>query len=385
MAERQVGALLITHPADVRWICGFTGSNAAVVVLTEARRVSARLFTDGRYTAQAAQEVSGTVPPVSVRIAKKSALAEAVVFAANWEANGAAGTGARCGFDPATTTVATLKSMRAALGGERVRVARGNAFLKPVERTLSMLREVKDHVEVEGLRRAAALGCALYEGMLAFIEVGMLELDVAAELEHRARLAGAEAMSFETIVASGVRSAMPHARATDAVLEAGTLLTLDFGIMLDGYCSDMTRTVFLRGEASEGERKGKAKAERKLREEEQRRVFHAVLEAQEAAVNAVGAGVTAGAVDAAARGVLRRQGLAKWFTHSTGHGLGLEIHEGPRIAAEQKQVLEAGMVVTIEPGAYLPGEFGVRIEDTVVVLEDGCEMLTPIYKGWVEL
>ena len=187
-------------------------------------------------------------------------------------------------------------------------------------------------------------------------------------MEYAARLAGAEAMSFPTIVASGERSALPHGRATDAKLPRRGFVTLDFGVVLDGYCSDMTRTVHM-GRASAAERD----------------VYDAVLEAQQAGVAAVRAGVVTGDVDEAARSVLRKAGLAEWFTHSTGHGVGLEIHEGPRLAAKQTQKLEAGMIVTIEPGVYLPGKFGVRIEDMVLVTAKGAEMLTPCTKAWIEL
>jgi Xaa-Pro aminopeptidase len=196
----------------------------------------------------------------------------------------------------------------------------------------------------------------------------MREIDVAAELEHQARLMGADAMSFETIVASGVRSALPHGRATSAVLPRRGFLTLDFGIILGGYCSDMTRTVFL----------GKPKAD-------ERSTYNVVLEAQEAAVAAVSAGVSCGEVDEAARSVLRREGLAEAFSHSTGHGVGLEIHEPPRIGAGQTTRLMAGMVVTIEPGAYLAGRYGVRIEDMVVVTATGGQVLTPAPKALIEL
>jgi Xaa-Pro aminopeptidase len=161
---------------------------------------------------------------------------------------------------------------------------------------------------------------------------------------------------------------MPHGRASSARLPRKGFVTLDFGVVLDGYCSDMTRTVHM-GPASARERD----------------VYEAVLEAQEAAVEAVRAGITAGDVDEAARSVLRRQKLDNWFTHSTGHGVGLEIHEGPRIAAKQAQKLEAGMVVTIEPGVYIPGKFGVRIEDMVLVTTKGAEVLTPSTKAWIEL
>jgi Xaa-Pro aminopeptidase len=175
-------------------------------------------------------------------------------------------------------------------------------------------------------------------------------------------------MSFPTIVASGERSALPHGKATTAKLPKRGFVTLDFGVVLDGYCSDMTRTVHL-GSASTAERAA----------------YDAVLEAQETAVAAVRAGVSCGDVDEAARGVLRKAKLGQWFTHSTGHGVGLEIHEGPRLAAKQTQRLEAGMVITIEPGVYLPGKFGVRIEDMVRVTAKGGEILTPSTKAWIEL
>jgi Xaa-Pro aminopeptidase len=230
------------------------------------------------------------------------------------------------------------------------------------------LREVKDKDEILAIRTAAALGCELYEGMLEYLRPGLSELEVAAELEHRARLRGAEAMSFETIVASGERSAMPHGRATSAKLPKRGFVTLDFGVVLGGYCSDMTRTVHL-GSAMESEWE----------------VYDSVLEAQTAAVAKVAPGKTAGEVDEAARSVLRRSRLDKYFSHSTGHGVGLEIHEGPRIASKQEQVLEEGMVITIEPGVYLPGRFGLRIEDMVLVTAKGGEILTPSVKAWTEL
>ncbi len=369
MSRQKLQAMLVTHLPDVRWLCGFTGSNAAIVAVRGRTGLKLKLFTDGRYTAQAASEVKGAL----VRIAKKSALAEAVSFAARHCSTS-------CGFDASTTTVQSLNAMRKVLRDASIGAPRSALFLKPTHDLIANLRQVKDASEIEALRRAAALGCTLYDGLLGFIEAGMRERDVAAELEHRARLAGAEAMSFETIVAGGTRSAMPHAHATDAVLQAGSLVTLDFGVVLDGYCSDMTRTVFL---ATDAARRTPPATRKRLTR--QRQVFDAVLQAQEAAVASVKAGAIAGAVDEAARHLLKSFGLATAFSHSTGHGLGLEIHEGPRIGANQDAVLQAGMTITIEPGAYLSGEFGVRIEDTVLVTGTGCEILTPAYKGWVEL
>jgi Xaa-Pro aminopeptidase len=270
----------------------------------------------------------------------------------------------RCGFDSGRTTVAQLGSWRAAVSGKLRR-----SFFLATEGLVARLRETKDAEEVARLRRAAVLGCRLFAGLLDHIAAGATEMQVAAQLEFAARLAGAEAMSFETIVASGKRSALPHGRATTAKLPRRGFMTLDFGVLLDGYCSDMTRTVHL-GRASQHERD----------------VYHSVLEAQQAAVAAVAPGVSCGDVDEAARSVLRKAKLGNSFTHSTGHGVGLEIHEGPRVAAGQKQLLQPGMVVTVEPGVYLPGEFGVRIEDMVLVTAKGREVLTSASpKTWMEL
>jgi Xaa-Pro aminopeptidase len=343
-----VDGMLITHLPDVRYLCGFTGSNGVLVLA--GRR--ATLFTDGRYTIQARAEATGT----KVVIAKKPA----VVAACEWlEAAGVK----RCGFDAAHTTVAALETMRKSLSAK---VRRG--MFVAVGPVVTGLREVKDADEMKLIRAAARMGCDLFDGMLTYLEAGLAEREVAATLEYAARLAGAEGMSFDTIVASGERSALPHGHATSAKLPKQGFVTLDFGVILDGYCSDMTRTVHM----------GKALPD-------ERDVYDSVLEAQEAAVAAVAPGVTAGEVDEAARSVLRRVKLDKYFSHSTGHGVGLEIHEGPRLAAKQTQVLQQGMVITIEPGVYVPGRFGLRIEDMVLVTANGSEVLTPSVKAWVEL
>jgi Xaa-Pro aminopeptidase len=230
------------------------------------------------------------------------------------------------------------------------------------------LRQVKDEDELALMTEAALVGCKLFDHILSFVRPGMAEIEVAAELEHRARLMGAEGMSFETIVTSGARTALPHGKASSAVLPRRGFLTLDFGVILKGYCSDMTRTVCL----------GRPKTDESA-------AYEAVLEAQEAGVAAVSAGASCGEVDEAARGVLRRAGLAEAFTHSTGHGVGLEIHEAPRIGAGQTTRLQAGMVVTIEPGVYLANRFGIRIEDMVAVTGTGGQVLTPAPKALIEL
>jgi Xaa-Pro aminopeptidase len=348
MRRRAIKALLVTHLPDVRWLCGFTGSNAALAVTAQ----KAVLFTDGRYTAQAKQETRGA----RVTIAKKSALQEACALLGKQSAHAA--------YDPAHTTVADLALMRQGVSGAK----RRGFFVALDEPLVSALRMVKDGGEIALLEKAAHLGCRLFEEIVLRMEAGATEIAVAAELEFLARGLGAEGMSFETIVASGARSALPHGRASLAKLPRKGFVTLDFGVILNGYCSDMTRTVHLGGASRE-----------------ERRAYDAVLEAQEAAVQAVRPGATCGDVDEAARGVLRKAGLAKWFTHSTGHGVGLEIHEQPRVAAGQETRLEPGMVITVEPGVYLPGKFGIRIEDMVAVTGRGGRVLTPATKAWIEL
>lgn len=348
-AGRGADCLLVTETASVRYLTGFTGSSGSVV-LFGGRSV---LFTDGRYASQARQETSG----VRIVIGSRASATLAVEWLV---AHGAC----RCAYNSEDLSVATFARLRKAVPSSRRR-----AFFLAADGLVTTLREVKDDGEIRLLRRAAALGCALFEQILGQMRPGITEMELAAQLEFQARMAGAEAMSFETIVASGKRSALPHGRATRARLPKRGFVTLDFGVLLGGYCSDMTRTVHV-GKPSRRELD----------------VYHSVLEAQEAAVAAVRAGVECGAVDQAARSVLRQNGLGKFFTHSTGHGLGLEIHEGPRIASKQTQRLASGMVVTIEPGTYIPNEFGIRIEDTVVVTENGADVLTAASpKNWIQV
>jgi Xaa-Pro aminopeptidase len=352
MKQQGVEALLITHLPDVRYLCGFTGSNAALA-LTLSRST---LFTDGRYTVQAKQQTESA----RVVISETSALSDACVCLSK--------TGLRLGyFSPEHTTVAALAKMRDSID------KRKRNFFTPLEIPLvADLRMVKDADELALIERAALLGCELFDELLPAFESGVPEIAIAARLEFAARTRGAEGMSFETIVASGPRSALPHGHATTAKLPRNGFVTLDFGVILNAYCSDMTRTVHL-GKVSRDERFA----------------YDAVLEAQQAAVEAVKPGATCGEVDEAARGVLREAGLDEYFTHSTGHGVGIEIHEAPRIAkaiAEgQETELVPGMVVTIEPGIYIAGKFGIRIEDMVVVTDRAQRVLTPAPKALIEL
>jgi Xaa-Pro aminopeptidase len=343
--------LLVTFLPDLRYLSGFTGSSA-VLALT---RRTARLFTDSRYTTQAAEEVQGA----QVQIVSGSP----AVAAVQWLAAQPGVTLA--GFDAARTTVAELARWKRELPGRLRR-----SFLEPIPAPfVEQLRMVKDEAELAVMAEAALVGCRLFEGILEILRPGIAEIDVAAELEHKARMLGAEGMSFETIVASGTRSAMPHGKATAVLLPKRGFVTLDFGIIHKGYCSDMTRTVYL-GKPKPGERKA----------------YEAVLEAQEAAVNAVAAGASCAEVDEAARGILRKEGFGEAFSHSTGHGVGLEIHEPPRVGVGQTTRLAPGMVVTIEPGVYFAGQFGIRIEDMVAVTPSGAQVMTAAApKALVEL
>ncbi len=350
LTRAGLSGLLVTHLPDLRYLSGFTGSSAALAITRRA----ARLFTDGRYKAQAREEVKGALVEI---VGGSPAIAAVQWLAAQPGLEFA-------GFDPGWTSVAELARLKAALPSKLRRT-----FLSALAAPLvEPLRMVKDEEELALMSEAALIGCRLFERILGVIRPGIAEVEVAAELEFQARLMGAEGMSFETIVASGVRSALPHGHATATPLPRRGFLTLDFGIIHNGYCSDMTRTVYL-GKPKPGERKA----------------YEAVLEAQETAVAAVIPGASCGDVDEAARAVLRRTDMAEAFSHSTGHGVGLEIHEPPRIGAAQTARLLPGMVVTIEPGVYWAGKFGIRIEDMVAVTRTGGQVLTPAPKALIEL
>ena len=337
---------MVTHLANVRYLSGFSGT-AGVVIVAASESI---FFTDGRYREQAREEVRGA----RIRIRPgKSALAAA----AEW-------LGKRSyrvvGIEAAHLTVAERSLLGAALGRGRKLVA-----APPI---LDELRMVKDSGEIPLIRSSCRLGDELFRRLLQVLRPKVRESEVAGEIEFAARKAGADQMAFPTIIAGGARSALPHGRASLASIPGKGFVVSDFGVILAGYCSDMTRTVFVGTPTAED-----------------RDVYEAVRIAQQASINAVKPGASADEVDRAGRNVLKKKGLGKYFTHSTGHGVGLEIHEAPRIAAGQKQVLLPGMVITIEPGAYIPGKGGVRIEDMVMVTERGCEILTPTPKDLITI
>jgi Xaa-Pro aminopeptidase len=347
LATTRFDALLVSHLPNIRYLCGFTGS-AGFLLIEESGSV---FFTDVRYDTQGREEVKGA----KVIIARKAVLSAL----AEWMgARRKRSKGWTVGIEAEHLTVAERKRLADLLPT--------SLRLRNAPPIVERARMVKEEEELGLIRVAVQLGATLFERALEVLRPGVKEVEVAAEMEYAARRAGAEEMSFPTIIASGARSALPHGRATEQVIASGGFVVCDFGVILAGYCSDQTRTVWV-GAASE----------------EARRAYESVREAQEAAIAAVRPGVNVAEVDAAARKVLRRAGLGRHFTHSTGHGVGLEIHEAPRVAAGQKDVLRPGMVITIEPGVYFPGKWGVRIEDMVAVTEGGCEVLTPTRKDFL--
>jgi len=339
-------AFLVSHLPNIQYLCGFTGSAALLLVESSA----STLYTDSRYVFQAREEVAGA----RVTIAKRG-----LIHALGSDLRARRGR-RRVAYAPAHVTVAQKGALEAS-AGSRVRwVSGGDA----IER----LRAVKDAPELAIMHEAAVLISEVVAGIIPSITPGITELELAAEIEYGIKRRGGSGPSFETIVASGARSAWAHARPTSKPLRKNELVVLDQGAILRGYCSDLTRTVFL----------GRATAR-------VRRLYRAVLEAQEAAKGAIRPGVTAGEVDSAARRVLKGYGLAKYFTHSTGHGLGLEIHEMPRLGRSEKTLLEEGMVVTVEPGVYVEGLGGIRIEDDVVITPAGAVNLTNAPREFLEL
>jgi Xaa-Pro aminopeptidase len=347
LEENDLDSLLLTHLPNIHYLCGFTGSAAALLV-TDSGSI---LFTDGRYRTQAREEVSAA----HIVIVSKSP----PVAAAEWLAAHRSGSKAvSLGIEPDSMTVALRDRLASVL--------KGKARLRSAPPLVERARMVKDAAEIQRIRRAVDVGASLFPIACQKIRPGASEVAVAAAMEFEARCAGAEAMSFPTILASGKRSAIVHGRASLARIPRRGFVVCDFGVILADYCSDRTRTVHV----------GRPSADA-------RQFYAAVLEAQQAAIAAVRPGATAAEVDGAARRVLRQRKLARYFTHSTGHGLGLEIHELPRLAKGQTQKLEPGMVITIEPGAYVPGKWGVRIEDVVLVTSSGCEVLTPSDKELV--
>jgi Xaa-Pro aminopeptidase len=341
----NLDAAIVTALPNVRYLTGFTGSNG-LLLMTQRQ---ATLLTDPRYTLQAKTETAGT--GVRVLIAKGSLEAALPPRLAKLK---------RIGFENNRVSYRTWEHLQRSLPL--------SASLHPLGGVIEERRMVKSEEEISAIRESVNINSQAFAAALTRFRAGMTETDFAAEIEYQMRLLGAEKPAFDTIVAFRQNSALPHARPGGARIDGNGLLLVDMGTFRGGYASDMTRCVHL----------GKAGAKT-------RSLYKAVLESQLAGVDAVAPGVLAGDIDAATRGVLRKHGLDKAFIHSTGHGLGLEIHESPRLGRGVGTLLRPGMTITIEPGAYIEGTGGVRIEDTVLITPTGVEILTPTAKELVYL
>jgi Xaa-Pro aminopeptidase len=349
MKEAKLDRLVVTHPADWYYLTGFTGDSGALVISGDSGKAAASLVTDGRFTAQAADETTG------VRIVSQAG--SLYVATGNFVGRGRA---RAVGFDPTQLTVAQH--------GQLLKAAGKRVYWKAAPGMVAGLRMRKDAAELAVMRKAGALADTVMAAAARMLKPGIRELEVAAEIEYQMKKGGATGTAFETIVAFGERSALPHARATGKRLRKNELVVLDLGAILAHYCSDITRTYYV-GRASSRVRGW----------------YKGVLEAQGAAIAAVKDGVSCGEVDAAARNVLTGYRLDRYFVHSTGHGLGLEVHEDPRVARGQSKLLEPGNVITIEPGVYFPGVGGIRIEDDVAVHQNRTEILTRVSRDFTEI
>ena len=341
LQEREADVLLVTDLVNVRWLTGFTGSNAAAVV---AREGSRRFVTDFRYLTQSAEEVD----PAWEREIAVDLLAGVV--------KGLPSSGElRVAFDDAHMSVKDH--------GRLAGMLRAGIELVPAGGAIEALRAVKDADELEAIRAAARLADDALTEVLGRGLVGRTEREVALDLEFTMRRMGAQAASFPPIVAAGEHGALPHATPREVAIPAGTLVVVDWGAQLDGYASDCTRT-YSTGDIDprDGE------------------VYALVLHAQEAALAAVRPGPSGREVDAVARSIIDAAGHAEHFGHGLGHGVGLDVHEGPRLSKQGETALAAGMVVTVEPGVYVPGAVGVRIEDLVIVTDDGAEVVSSLPK-----
>ncbi|MDN5708010.1 MAG: Xaa-Pro peptidase family protein [Planococcus sp. (in: firmicutes)] len=334
MQKRELDSLLVTNPYNLRFITGFTGT-AGLALITPN---DAWFITDFRYTEQAGEQVT----EFKVVQAQKGLIDEVARIAGEAAVE-------RLAFEQDYMTFATYSQYQEKL----------SATLEPVSGLIEKLRMVKSPEELEVLKAAAKIADDAFEHICGYIKAGMTELQVSNELEFFMRSQGATSSSFDIIVASGLRSALPHGVASDKKIEQGDLITLDFGALYNGYVSDITRTVAV-GEPSD-----------KLKE-----IYQVVLDSQVLALEKIKPGMTGIEADAIARDYIKSKGYGEAFGHSTGHGIGLEVHEGPGLSFRSETVLEPGMAVTVEPGIYLPGIGGVRIEDDILITETGNERLT---------
>ncbi|MDR2504882.1 MAG: Xaa-Pro peptidase family protein [Oscillospiraceae bacterium] len=349
LRKENIKAAIVHKQENVRYLSGYRGEG--VLVLTEdGKRV---IVTDFRYTEQAEKEA----PSFSVVMSKATQSYDEVAL----DLLGEAGESRLLAFEDDTITVAQMKKLE--------EKANGRIFL-PMNKKIEKLREIKDDGETAAIEKACEIACQAFESILPKIQPGKTEREIAWILECAMHDFGAQKPSFSTIIASGSNGSLPHAIPSDKKLERGEFVTLDFGCVYDGYCSDCTRTVAL-GEVSE----------------EQLKIYNTVLTAQLASLDAVRDGAGAKAVDKIARDIINEAGYEGRFGHGLGHSLGLEIHENPRFSQsmEDSRTVSAGMLMTVEPGIYIPGKWGVRIEDTVLVTKNGSKRLTHTTKELIVL
>lgn len=352
LPELAVDAFLVTGLSNVRYLSGFSGSNAQALI-TSGECV---FMTDGRYTEQARHEVLD-MRRVTYLGAFTDALSDQISSVA----------ATRVGFEAHHVSVRAHRDLTQKLA-ESTATPRGAVELLPLDGEVERLRWEKDGEELDHLRRAQAITDQAFDDLLDLLAVGMIERAVAHQLEELLRREGADGLSFDSIVAFGEHAAEPHHEPGHRMLEEGDVIVLDFGALHGGYHADMTRTISF----------GEPPAEL-------RKVHDIVRQAQQAGIDAVGPGVTGAEVDRAARSVIEDAGYGDRFSHGLGHGVGLDIHEGPRLGRDHEDVLPIGAVVTVEPGVYIPGLGGVRIEDMVEVVEDGGRVLGSANRDLIEL
>lgn len=337
LEKQGVDAFLVSNPTNRRYLTGFTGS-AGLAWVTKKKQV---LLTDFRYVEQVKAEcpdwelIQVETYPKSLQALIEEEKIQTIAF------------------EKSTVTVNQLEEWETKLEAKFVGITNW----------VEELRMIKTEAEIAAIRRAAAIGDEAFAELLPKIRSGVTEQELALELEFLMRKKGASGMSFSPIVASGPQSALPHARPSERILSVGDFIVFDFGCIVDGYCSDMTRTVLI-GEP----------------DEKHLLVYDVVLKAQLESLQAIAPGKTGAEIDTIARDIISEAGYGEYFGHGLGHGVGLEIHENPRLAQTDQTVLKPGMIVTVEPGVYLPGFGGVRIEDLVVVTESGYEVLTSTFK-----
>jgi Xaa-Pro aminopeptidase len=338
LAGKELDGIFISSPENVRYLTGFSGTEGSLLLLKD----QGFFLTDGRYTVQAREQVKDF---------------KTIIFMEKWKALGWLINKFKLksiGNESKNLTLDLFNAMKKEAGAVK---------FEPLAEKLDKLRAVKEPAEIRALKKAAAIAAESLEEVIPMISPGVKEVEIASELEYRMRKKGGESIAFQTIVASGWRSALPHGSATDKKIKKGEFVTIDYGVVCSGYASDETCTFVV----------GKPTAK-------QKKIYDTVKKAHDLAINKIMSGRSLKGIDAAARKHIEKSGYGKYFTHSTGHGLGLCVHEYPVVSFRAKDSIKTGMVFTVEPGIYIPKWGGVRIEDTVLVKKQGFELITKTNK-----